>query len=232
MESPESIDRQPRHKRPRRTSGAEAFASRKRAAKACHFCRLRKTKCDNKRPVCGFCRTNAARCVYDDDDEGGGGLGDGEQKEVLEKLGELTRTVESLASSGKCRCSQIPLQGSGTGLDGSNGLQRCESVLRWPIFQAFLTKQERGIQSFVLDSGSSEESSYAEGSAIGQSSRRALIEEEVVPLVNKFFDYINPRNPILDAGTVKLMAARIAEHGFGWDCESCLIVSRWTDSYM
>jgi hypothetical protein len=39
---------------------------RKRALKACKTCRFRKTKCDNARPICGFCRSLSAVCVYDD----------------------------------------------------------------------------------------------------------------------------------------------------------------------
>lgn len=44
---------------------------RRRAVTACQACRARKTKCDNMRPVCGFCARNAAQCVYDDAATGG-----------------------------------------------------------------------------------------------------------------------------------------------------------------
>src|SRR6185436_16267787 len=48
------------------------YVRRKRAMAACQFCRLRKTKCDNVRPVCGSCRHHLARCVYADGSEADG----------------------------------------------------------------------------------------------------------------------------------------------------------------
>ncbi|KAF4342399.1 vegetative cell wall gp1 [Fusarium beomiforme] len=48
------------NKRPR----TAAMYNRKRAVTACQSCRLRKTKCDNVRPACGFCSRNGAQCVY------------------------------------------------------------------------------------------------------------------------------------------------------------------------
>ncbi|KAF4449338.1 vegetative cell wall gp1 [Fusarium albosuccineum] len=41
-----------------------AMYHRKRAVTACQSCRLRKTKCDNVRPACGFCSSNGAQCIY------------------------------------------------------------------------------------------------------------------------------------------------------------------------
>lgn len=47
----------------------ESFTRRKRAATACQFCRLRKTKCDTERPACGYCVYHRAKCIYDDQNE-------------------------------------------------------------------------------------------------------------------------------------------------------------------
>lgn len=229
MESPTSIDRtagQPRKRR--RESGTEAFATRKRAAKACHFCRLRKTKCDNRRPVCGFCQTNRAKCVYDgDEEEACSPPATESNQEILQRLDELKSIVASLSSSRQnCQCSpndhRRSLQES---INDGTVLQRCESLLRWPVFQAFLSTQERCVQSFVLESHVLENDSIHTPISANYSSARALLEEEVLPLVNKFFECVSPRNPILDSTTVKRIAARVSENGFGWDNESCLIVS-------
>src|SRR5690348_14717902 len=38
---------------------------RKRAAEACSFCRLRKIKCNNERPVCSNCRQYGKTCVFE-----------------------------------------------------------------------------------------------------------------------------------------------------------------------
>lgn len=42
-------------------------APRKRSVTACNFCRLRKVKCDNTRPVCSFCIRHSVDCVYEAD---------------------------------------------------------------------------------------------------------------------------------------------------------------------
>ncbi|KAL0932441.1 fungal specific transcription factor domain-containing protein [Colletotrichum truncatum] len=47
----------------RRTSG---MYQRRRAVAACGPCRVRKTKCDNIRPACGFCQRNGGLCTYPD----------------------------------------------------------------------------------------------------------------------------------------------------------------------
>lgn len=53
-------------RRRRMNTLSDSFARRKRASTACQFCRLRKTKCDNARPICGYCRDHGALCVYSD----------------------------------------------------------------------------------------------------------------------------------------------------------------------
>ncbi|KAG0637788.1 hypothetical protein HOY80DRAFT_889010 [Tuber brumale] len=46
-------------------SRSAANYPRKRAVSACLVCRGRKTKCDNQRPQCGFCKQTGAECVYE-----------------------------------------------------------------------------------------------------------------------------------------------------------------------
>lgn len=40
--------------------------NRRRAGNACNVCRIRKTKCDNQRPKCGFCVATGGHCQYID----------------------------------------------------------------------------------------------------------------------------------------------------------------------
>lgn len=47
---------------------AAASYGRRRGANACSICRSRKTKCDNQRPVCGFCAATGGDCRYTDSD--------------------------------------------------------------------------------------------------------------------------------------------------------------------
>ena len=45
----------------------EVIVARTRGASACEKCRSRKTKCDNRRPACGYCSKHRIHCVYDGD---------------------------------------------------------------------------------------------------------------------------------------------------------------------
>ncbi|CZR62652.1 uncharacterized protein PAC_12549 [Phialocephala subalpina] len=52
----------PGNKRP--APRGTASYPRKRAVAACQTCRSRKTKCDNRRPICSFCESSGANCIY------------------------------------------------------------------------------------------------------------------------------------------------------------------------
>ncbi|KAF5568269.1 vegetative cell wall gp1 [Fusarium napiforme] len=73
-----------------------AMYHRKRAVTACQSCRLRKTKCDNVRPVCGFCSRSGAQCVY----PGSGPDGDYSSYDpasltILDRLNHVVSLLES-----------------------------------------------------------------------------------------------------------------------------------------
>ncbi|KAF2658597.1 hypothetical protein K491DRAFT_592537 [Lophiostoma macrostomum CBS 122681] len=51
---------------PSKRQRTAAMYNRRRAVTACEPCRRRKTRCDNVRPVCGFCSANQGRCTYPD----------------------------------------------------------------------------------------------------------------------------------------------------------------------
>ena len=94
--------------RKRGFSGATPLVRRKRATIACQFCRLRKTKCDNVRPVCGFCRYHQARCIYPDaPPEEGPGTGvvfpapvedvsDIQHRQLLSRLDRIDERLQAL----------------------------------------------------------------------------------------------------------------------------------------
>ncbi|KAH7381168.1 vegetative cell wall protein gp1 [Phaeosphaeria sp. MPI-PUGE-AT-0046c] len=51
---------------PNKRQRTSAMYQRKRAVTACEPCRRRKTRCDNARPICGFCQINHGQCSYPD----------------------------------------------------------------------------------------------------------------------------------------------------------------------
>jgi hypothetical protein len=69
----------------RGTRAASSY-SRRRAANACLVCRSRKTKCDNQRPLCGFCASTGGECRYVDSDPS---QFDRASLAILQRLGEL-----------------------------------------------------------------------------------------------------------------------------------------------
>lgn len=52
-----------------------------------------------------------------------------------------------------------------------------------------------------------------------------IYEDEVLDLVQRFFDLVHTKNPVLDPDTIWSYARRVAEEGLGWDSPSCLVVS-------
>ncbi|SPO01982.1 uncharacterized protein DNG_04655 [Cephalotrichum gorgonifer] len=114
---------------PAMTGVAAPYVRRKRAIAACQFCRLRKTKCDNVRPVCGSCRHHQARCVYTDGSEGGGpqaGLDEAAARhgEVLERLDDIRNLLAArVAPSPDARSSGAGSE-MGSHLSGFSNLAR------------------------------------------------------------------------------------------------------------
>ena len=52
------------------TNGDDALTTpNTRGSSACEKCRSRKTRCDNRRPRCGYCAKNQTPCVYSEDVE-------------------------------------------------------------------------------------------------------------------------------------------------------------------
>ncbi|KAF4442232.1 vegetative cell wall protein gp1 [Fusarium austroafricanum] len=97
---------------------------RKRAVTACQPCRARKTKCDNIRPVCGFCSRTGAQCIYV---SAGGGNDfssyDPASLTILDRLNHVVSLLESRPSAVLVSNSELlnPLQeGSGHPNTNSN----------------------------------------------------------------------------------------------------------------
>jgi hypothetical protein len=132
--------RQPHHpdsatvepgKRPRKRphGSGRNYAPRKRAITACEFCRLRKTRCDNARPTCGFCQLHQAECIYPDavDDA----LYDPTTRELLGRLDEIKELLRH------CQHGQPPSQttSSATRPHDPDGPQL-------PVADGFTTEEE------------------------------------------------------------------------------------------
>jgi hypothetical protein len=74
----------------RTASRAAASYNRRRAGHACIVCRSRKTKCDNQRPICGFCAATGGNCGYVDSDPSQLDRG---SLTIIQRIGELESSL-------------------------------------------------------------------------------------------------------------------------------------------
>lgn len=167
---------EPSPKRRRLTS--DSLTRRKRNATACRFCRVRKAKRDNTRPVCGYCSYHKARCIYDDGNEEAIQY-DGANQTILERLDEIKQLLQQNnnrsddRSHGAEQAGEVWPQTSSidspaldkyptVGPDDSNDVHlghsrypftatRCESLLKWPIFREVVPEKDLQVESFILD---------------------------------------------------------------------------------
>ncbi|KAF6833064.1 hypothetical protein CPLU01_05743 [Colletotrichum plurivorum] len=245
--SPPPDDSGPASKR-RRTapvgnSGPSAtYARRKRAPTACHFCRLRKTKCDNARPICGFCRRHRASCVYGDGDDESQPVDEeppAGNAEILERLDEIKALLQRQNPAPNAAASHPepapPSPGYRPPRDGDTTQEhrsetsrtlysalRCESLLRWPVFSGVIPEEDARIESFILEFGA--DLNDAPGPTTTTAAAPGVSEDAFVPLCQTFLLHVHPRNPILEGRELISYAKRASEHGLAWDSSSCLVL--------
>jgi hypothetical protein len=232
----------------------EPSQRRKRAATACHFCRLRKTKCDNVRPVCGFCRFHLAKCVYSDMPSSleGHFLGersDLQHRQLLSRLDRIENLLLHPAEPPNASVGDLELSNSANAISTEvvpsqtriffSSSTRCEAPLKWPIFYDFLNEKYTRINSFLLEPPIPEPSdpprstffaSPAPSSSAPYSEARSVVtsirNEDLVPLCRKFLAQVHTKNPVLEGSDLIGYAADCAESGLKLDAPSCLVVRR------
>ncbi|KAI8672282.1 Zn(2)-C6 fungal-type domain-containing protein [Fusarium sp. Ph1] len=232
------------NKRPR----TAAMYQRKRAVTACQSCRLRKTKCDNVRPACGFCSKNGAQCIYPGPETSDYSTFDPASLTILDRLNHVVTLLESRPLAVIAQPSEVsqqvseapmsvnfltsaaPTAETTTNLPEIDILQtldipgfpstanNCEGVLHWPIFEGLVPD----VHSFILESAK-EDSGQAETIRTG-SLGRGVQEDDFIPLSKKFLAYVHVKNPILDVADYKAQVRDAAENGPRWDGPSCLVV--------
>lgn len=227
----------PRHRAP-----ADKLTRRKRTSVACQFCRIRKTRCDGVRPVCGFCRHHDAQCVWGIGSEDEGYEGTPAEREILQRLEEIKQFLhgsnritnslspghelldavsgipKELPSSPEVVHSQERYLPTTASVSSPYAFARCETMLRWPIFEGLVDPADASIDSFVLEYGFDITSPYPVNTGSG------ILEQQFVPLCRKFLAHVHPRNPILEGSELIRHAKHAAEDGLGWDAASCLVV--------
>ncbi|KAH7274929.1 hypothetical protein B0J15DRAFT_531018 [Fusarium solani] len=229
----------------RRRLTTSDFTRRKRAVTACQFCRMRKTKCDNVRPKCGYCVRQRAKCVYGDTDEI---EADGEDaavsnRQLMEQLVEIKEMLQrnegashghsdtdhslAAATSPQAQAATSPWARFSANTPRPNESKppgfpfealRCESLLRWPALRSVVPGDAQDIDSFPLSSG------YTESTLQNGGGGQGINESAFVPLCRKFLSQVHPRNPVLDGHELMRHARSAEEDGLKWDSSSCLVL--------
>ncbi|KPM44215.1 hypothetical protein AK830_g2353 [Neonectria ditissima] len=225
-------------KRPR----TSAMYQRKRAVAACQPCRVRKTKCDNIRPSCGFCTRHGAQCTYADSANDHSSF-DPASLAILERLNHVVSLLEP-NQSGIAQPDLSPealTHLSHTAVDHSPfdrvedldveddlleetpsfpaSIYNCESILKWPVLHDLMPDVEPFIRWPETVESVSPLLSRKGSGVLG----RGVQEEDFVPLSRKFLSYAHTRNPILDVGKYSSYVRDAAETGLRWDGPSCLV---------
>ncbi|KAF4448422.1 vegetative cell wall gp1 [Fusarium albosuccineum] len=239
-EDPETDDPRPRKRR-------------SRATVACRVCRTRKTRCDNRRPTCGYCSMQGLTCDYPsntapDLDQ------DASNKAILAKINHAVTLLEELKSSHQISSittrdtidrrpdTRQVQQLSTSSLDANSnqvGVTEGESAftddgfgrLEIPEAAARSSACESLLRWPVLTAitGNSAATSFALEEAAcntsGKPRQQGVIDQDGIwPLCRRFLALIHVKNPILDVSDFVQHARNAAEYGPGWDEAGCLVL--------
>ncbi|KAI5456060.1 hypothetical protein BGZ63DRAFT_367757 [Mariannaea sp. PMI_226] len=114
----------------------------------------------------------------------------------------------------------------------------CEDILEWPIFQGKYDRRRTEALIFdptltwhhadepMLTAEAIESPRQLEYQDPRQSLSvgRGMREEDIMHLIETFLLTVHIKNPILDPGYLRKTARSVAENGFGWEAQSCLVL--------
>ncbi|PLB53926.1 hypothetical protein P170DRAFT_504800 [Aspergillus steynii IBT 23096] len=197
---------------------------RKRAVTACQVCRARRTKCDNRKPSCSFCLKVGAECIQSPVDLSSF---DPASIQIIERLNQLQSAV------GRCETGIQHLAGGRKALSAENfhGSEisspqstsapidwdrllppSIEIICRWPTLG--LAGTEYLLSTSTTSPGHSERESTVSMDDLQPRLMRALVD--------RFFQYVHVKNPILNERSTRRLFSTFCEEGLDWSPESCL----------
>ncbi|KAH7134562.1 c6 zinc finger domain-containing protein [Dactylonectria estremocensis] len=230
-----------------RESGSYA---RRRAGTACLVCRGRKTKCDNQRPVCGFCAATGGACVYPDDTPLDHSKLDRGSLAILQRLGEMEQNITALLhrnqSSGEGAVPQQMLASINEDHDvsefevpdissqpGPSNTAQPDSD-RPPAADVVTRSSEMKVESllrwpvFKIKQHPSLTSSLGhDGGQLQSATGDGIFDldpEVIHQLVENFLATNHIKNPIFDVDQLWNRVRGISETGLRWDGATCLVL--------
>ncbi|KAL4920465.1 hypothetical protein BDW62DRAFT_208970 [Aspergillus aurantiobrunneus] len=206
-----------------RTNAARNAYPRRRAVTACQLCRMRKTKCDNRRPSCGTCTSLHFQCVYQDSSSDFSSF-DSASLAILDRVNYAIRLIEQHPSRPNASSSDTPRTRYNTEYAFLLEAQQLQaksassSVLQWPSLRDLCDPS--GIDKLFFNTARPEEAVEQAVSSGGQGIR----EEDVPSLIERFLENVHTKNPILDPSELRKSSRCTGEDGFQWDGPSCVIL--------
>lgn len=110
----------------------------------------------------------------------------------------------------------------------------CEDILEWPVFAGRRTSYDRSrIESLIFrtspgtsdSTASFRHNGNAANSIFSGTPGRGVNEEDAPLHAERFLVNVHIKNPVLNPSDLRRNARWVAENGFGWDADSCLMVS-------
>ena len=217
--------------------GTSAYP-RKRAVAACQTCRARKTKCDNRRPVCSFCESVGATCIYSAYDLS---AYDPASLAILDRLSQLEDSLKAHISMG-LSASPMSVMTTSPGTVRSNPVESnvedvspslsashidsisrqdarplsdtVEHVLQWSVFGDRFGEHAELLQ-------------ILRASLPLKPSRNAdfdLDTDTCKQLLHRCLEHVLSKNPVLEEDSLRKTMYGVCMNGIGWDAESCLVL--------
>ncbi|RSL77498.1 hypothetical protein CEP51_009034 [Fusarium floridanum] len=225
-----------------------ASYARRRAGTACTVCRSRKTKCDNQRPICGFCKATGGACVYPEDAPSDPSKLDRGSLAILQRLGEMEQRLTTLLDrqhpvSSPNQAPALDLlaehtepptasPGWNVGVGPPDGEGEA-SYDRPPSGDIVTRSSEMRVEKmlqwpiFAVNHPSLASSLSRVDiipRAVASDSVFDLDPEVIRTLVENFLVTNHVKNPIFNIDELWTCARRVAETGLRWDGETCLVL--------
>ncbi|KAI3579888.1 glycosyl hydrolase family 3 N terminal domain-containing protein [Fusarium oxysporum f. sp. albedinis] len=194
---------------------AQAPFPKSRGVTACQKCRTRKTRCDNRRPTCGFCLKRHLTCVYPADEDPGSVTG----AEILQAIHHLTKIVENQHS---------PQQSPAQTVESLSSSVRQPTLDNWAVPQN-VTIRPQGVESilswkiFAADRPASCLFAQSTPPSLGNYPVPDTSYPQLAWLEAQYIEALHTKNPIIDLDELHHMMIHVAEHGFDWSTGACLV---------
>lgn len=233
-------------KRRRQTAQSNSSDIPHRRQAACQPCRLRKVKCDKRRPSCSICISTGASCEYTEAIAERLTL-ESATESLLQRLDYLQQSIDRLNYETGTRHPQLqrgeslqslvhptsPASHEAPLLEPSKDFLQIpphrassDTVLTWDVFERNYPANALIGVLFEPDQKDGPESLPTSSKDVfnAPTGLKPPDDEKIPQLVDNFLQNVHTKNPILDVESLVKYSRRCAEHGVGWDAWSCLVL--------